>query len=337
MELYASSYISGLESLVIKWLKEEFVDLKIKKSLDGLILYETNMKDKKLPFLNNDYIVLATGGENYLDFNKDIAHFVRNLKLNLKYIKKYLGRNVKTFKILTFDKNQPTQIDYNILRNLENDIERELNLNLGERKYDVEFILQRRSEKLILFMLKINSGKKTEKDIVKGSLRPELSYSLCKIADICEKDICMDMFCGSGAIPKQIVKNFKYNMVFASDLNEELINNLKKEYKGNNKHLYIKQRDALDLSYFEDEFIDKIVTDPPWNFFNHNECDFSEFYVCSLKEMNRILKIGGKAVILMGNILEFEKALKQIPLLKVIEKHNILVNGKKANIYVLTK
>ena len=147
----------------------------------------------------------------------------------------------------------------------------------------------------------------------------------------------MDMFCGQGSIPKQIVKHFKYNMVFASDNNEENILTLKKEFKNNNKKLYIKNRDALDLSYFDCDFIDKIITDPPWNIYNSNNESFVDFYVHSLIEMNRILKMSGKAVVLMGNIDEFEKALNIVKAFKVLDLYHILVNGKKANVYVLKK
>ena len=53
--------------------------------------------------------------------------------------------------------------------------------------------------------------------------------------------------------------------------------------------------------------------------------------------MNRILKMSGKAVVLMGNIDEFEKALNIVNAFKVLDLYHILVNGKKANVYVLKK
>lgn len=107
-------------------------------------------------------------------------------------------------------------------------------------------------------------------------------------------------------------------------------------FKNNKKKLYIKQRNALDLSYFENEFIDKIITDPPWNIFNKQDNSYVEFYNQMFNEMCRILKPTAKAVILMGNIEEFEKAIKSTNFI-IDEKLHILVNGKKANIYILKK
>ena len=56
-----------------------------------------------------------------------------------------------------------------------------------------------------------------------------------------------------------------------------------------------------------------------------------------LVELNRILKDDGNLIILMGNILDFEKALDEVNLFKADKIFKILVNGKKANIYVLSK
>ena len=107
--------------------------------------------------------------------------------------------------------------------------------------------------------------------------------------------------------------------------------------KENNKKLFIKKRDALDLSYFEDNFIDVIITDPPWNIYNKQDINFEKFYEKMLTSFKRILKDSGSIIILMGNIDEFEKALSLVPELILFNKIDTLVNGKKASIYVIKK
>lgn len=337
MYTYASSYISGLNKFVEKWIKKDIADIKILKNLDGLIVYKTNNTNINLPYTNNDFLVLDfqnnLGGGT---FNKQLQHFVKNIKINYNVIRSILPFN-KSFKILTFDKNQPTKINYQIIETLEKSIQNNTQLKLGKSKHDIDIQIVNRSEGLMFCLIKLNNHKLNEKQIKQGSLKPELAYSLARIAEVKESDIVMDMFCGSGAIPKSIVRNFKYNMIFASDIDEEKTNPLKKEYKNNNKKLYIKQRDALDLNYFENDFIDKIITDPPWNIYNKQDIAFVDFYKVMLNEMSRILKPNGKAVVLMGNIEEFEQAINSVKTLNIENKYNILVNGKKANIYILKK
>ena len=84
-------------------------------------------------------------------------------------------------------------------------------------------------------MLKLTYNRITEKSLQKGELRPELAYILAVLANLDSNKIVMDPFCGHGSIPRQIVKNFKYNMCFASDNDEELVKLFKNEYKNNKK------------------------------------------------------------------------------------------------------
>ena len=338
---YASTFISGLSSVVQQLIIKEIPDVEIIQIFDGIIIYKTQEFDKvrKLKFTNNTFLLLGLQKTNCgIPFNNEMHKLIKRLNINFKVIKEHIQPLKKNnFKIMTIDKNKPVSIDYRIIDSLENVISSNLNIHLNKRNPDLEFIFLRRTEGIMLFMLKLTYNRITEKKLAQGELRPELAYLLVSLAKLNENKIVMDPFCGHGSIPKQIVKNFKYNMCFASDNNEELVTKLKKEYKNNNKKLFIKQRDALNLSYFEDNFIDAIVTDPPWNIFDKKETNFTLFYRKMLVEFNRILKDDGLLIILMGNILNFEKALKDIHLFHTNDKFNILVNGKKANIYVLSK
>ena len=338
---YVSTFISGLSLVVEKLLKEEIEDLEVVKVFDGMIIYKTAEFENilKLKFINNTFLLL---GLKHCDlstsFNFEMKNLLKKVKLNFLDIKKYIKYlRKKNFKILAIDKNQPVSIDYHSIIGLESTISSNLNIYLNKRNPDLEFIFLRRTEGIILFLLKLTYNRITEKKLFKGELRPELAYILVSLANLDKNKIVMDPFCGHGSIPKQIVKNFKYNMCFASDNNDELVKELKTEYKKNNKKLFIKNRNALELSYFEDNFIDAIVTDPPWNIYDSKEEDFSVFYKKMLKEFYRILKDNGILVILMGNIQDFEKALLANNFFKTSNKFNILVNGKKANIYVLRK
>lgn len=68
-------------------------------------------------------------------------------------------------------------------------------------------------------------------------------------------------------------------MIFAFELDETKYNKLKNEFKSNNKNFHIKNLDALDLKFFNDNFIDAVITDPPWNIFEHKNENYTNFYV----------------------------------------------------------
>ena len=337
---YASSYISGFGKIVEAILKSKIKDIVIVKNLDGLIIYQTKLQfsELKLSCFNNTYQVLAiTKSITTLSYENALKKFISQIELNLTGISNNINlMKSKSFKILPFDENSPTSINFDTIKNLEQRIARNLDLQIGLKKHNFDIILSRRREGLFLLLFKLTYNRLTEKKLAPGSLRPELCNIMAWIANLNPTDIIIDPFCGHGSIPKEIVKHFRYNMLFASDTDETLINNLKTEFKKNNKNFFIKQRDALNLDYFQDGFFDKIITDPPWNSFNSKEQDFSVFYNKMLSEFSRILKQNGICIILMGNIKEFDVALGASDF-KLLEKHHILVNGKKANLYKLTK
>jgi len=334
---YVGTFVSGFENYIEKLLKKRFLDVKIICLYDGLVIFKTSATIEKIPFFNNVYLLLNKTYSKSMDFNNNIKDVIKT-NINYNELKKIIDlKKKKTFKIKAFKENQPTKFDYRLVSKMESDIKSNLNLRVSNNP-DVEFIIQQRSEGIILLMLKITNNRLTEKNIAKGSLRPELSYLLVEAADLKEDDIVLDPFFGSGSIPKTIVKHFNYNMCFASEIDHDCVENLKKEYKKNNKKLFIKEKDATKLDCFEDGFIDAIITDPPWNIFNKDETiNFVDFYKNMLLEFNRILKENGKAIILMGNQNEFEKALYECNLFNLDNTISILVNGKKANIYCLSK
>lgn len=333
---YVGTFISGFENNIKKLLKEKFSDLKIIDIYSGLVIFYTNNSIENLPFFNNVYVLINK--INYKDdnFNNNIKDVI---KTTIKYndLRKYISKKSRTFKIKAFKENQPTKFDYRIVSNIENNIKSNLHLNVSNSPNN-EFVIQQRSEGIILFMLKVTNDRLTQKDIAKGSLRPEMSYLIISLANLTSNDIVLDPFFGSGSIPKTIIKYFNYNMCFASELNKECVEKLKKEYKNNNKKFFIKEKDATNLDCFDNEFIDAIITDPPWNIFDRNEnVNYVEFYNRMLTEFNRILKNTGRVVILMGNKVDFEEAIKKNNIFNIDSIISVLVNGKKANVYYLTK
>jgi len=93
----------------------------------------------------------------------------------------------------------------------------------------------------------------------------------------------------------------------------------------------VRHDDALHLERYEDGAIHKIVTDPPWGHFAHAEMPIAELYRAMLAEFARILRPGGKLVILTAEPLPGEERLA------LVQKFNILVSGKKASVYVMER
>jgi len=330
---YASTFGSGWQTIIKKILEEK--NTKIIDLLDGLVIFETK-EINTYPCFNNMYLLIDSIKVNSNDFNKNVLMLSKKIKINYKVVNECIKNFKKnTFKIIGLDEGKPTRINYNEIKSLESSIIKNTSMKVSN-KPDIEFIFMKRNEGYLYFLLKLTKDRKTEKYLQKGELRPEVCFLMSKLADIKEESVVLDPFCGTASIPKAIIKHFKYNMIFAIDNNEEKIVKLRKEYKKNKKNFYIKKGNALDLNMLENNFIDLIITDPPWNIYDKKEKDFKKFYSDMLKEFYRVLKENGKIVLLMGNTSDFEKALNKT-LFNVENKLSVLINGKKASVYLITK
>jgi tRNA G10 N-methylase Trm11 len=128
----------------------------------------------------------------------------------------------------------------------------------------------------------------------------------------------------------------QYKNILASDINHERMQTLKAKLK-NFKNIFIFQEDALNLKSVADASVDSVVTDPLWGYYENKDADFNVFYTQMLQELSRVLKSKGVAVILTAKKDEFLTALNEVPTLSLQVKYDILVSGKKAGVYKLSK
>lgn len=170
---------------------------------------------------------------------------------------------------------------------------------------DAEFWVMRRRSGLCLFAKRFSRRAGTEKTLQKGELRPEIAHLLCRLSEPERSDVFVDPFAGSGALPLARM-TYPFELIYALDADAEKIHLLKqkiKEAKRRRKRLNViaARADATDLGRFNDGFVSKIVTDPPWGQFDTTIVNLPEFYDRVFREALRILKDNGVLVMLMGN------------------------------------
>jgi tRNA G10 N-methylase Trm11 len=148
------------------------------------------------------------------------------------------------------------------------------------------------------------------------------------VAGLKTKYTLLDPFAGYGSIPLEAVRGFGSKQTIAVD-SQKLANR--------HEHPLIKwyQRDATKLDFIADTSIDRIITDPPWGSFD-TATDVAALYANFTKEMIRVLKPDGVAVILSG-FTEAAECFDQANSLRLIGSWKVLVSGKKATIFKLQK
>lgn len=339
---YYSTFIPGLVQPVKEALGGTLPDAKIIMALDGLVVYESNAKTEviqNLPFVTNSFYIIKSFARRPTASISDMAkNIIEDRGLGLKLPVPYSPRN--TFRVITSVANQLVQIDSDLMQKLEQRITNKTGLRSNRAKPDFEFWLLQRSEGYGFFAFRLSHHKAYDKILQKGELRPELANILCRLSEPLPDELFLDPFCGSGAIPIQRAKFFPKGLVIASDSDEQKVTSLKARIKalGLTKRVVVRLDDALSLTRYQPSSIHKIVTDPPWGHFTQMSSPITDFYARMLAEFARILRSGGRSVIVTGETLALENGLDNLASrLTVAQRFNILLSGKKAGVYVLLK
>lgn len=343
MNTFASTFVSGLNTPVCEALRQLIPDVNIIKSYDGLLVYTTNSNIeavKNIKYFNNTFLAIKIF-ENLkvCNFNNMISRAA-----GIKDLKKRIGRECirhgSKFRIVASDRNRLVPVNGGLLKEMEYAVTKATGLKVDRCKPDLEFWFLHRSEGAGFFMLRLTKHASTEKLLKKGELRPELCYILNHLSEPDANDAFLDPFCGYGSIPIARCHMLSFKTIYASDSDVEKVRDLKSKtalIKGQ-KGFAIKKEDALHMKSLNDRSIDKIVTDPPWALYEKIYADIEAFYMHMIEEFYRVLKIHGIMIILTARKEEFEKALRKVgERLELQNKFDILVSGKKAAVYKITK
>ena len=345
MRKIASSFVTGLQDVVPDMLNDSLPDASVLLLLDGLVIYETNAGIRELealPFFINSFLVQRIFKNLHGNPIDEMANAIVRDKRLVKDIRSITKDTDigSTFRIMALDRNQHVHFSEKLRRRLERKISSIKGLRVDRGRPDTEFWLLYRDEGYGFFLLRLTSHKAYEELLEQGELKPELAYTLCYISDPKADDIVLDPFCGYGSIPLQRALHFPFNMIFAPDKDPDqkrLVRQKSKDIKTQGL-LIAKSQDALNLNAFEDSFIHKIVTDPPWGFFEELDRDIDEFYYLMMKELYRVLIPDGILVILTARKEELTRVLSQFnEKLILLNHYDILVSGKKAAIYKIRK
>ncbi len=232
------------------------------------------------------------------------------------------------FRLMMLQDGSPHHIDSKRRDELGAKIKRYFRLTPSAHLSKNDFWIIKRTSGVEFFTLRLSRAKFKREVLQPGELRPELAHILCMAAGIKAKHAVLDMFAGYGAIPFEAVRGFGCKQVIAVDQTE-----LPRRHE--NKEILWRKASATRLDFIADASIDRIVTDPPWGVYGMND-ELTTLYEQSTKEMLRVLKPGGVAVVLSGYDQAesvFEHTRGFVP----IGRWNVLVSGKKASIFKLQK
>lgn len=337
MKTYFSTFITGFKEVVEQALKERVKDVQIELLSDGLVIYRSHKTPdaiRQLRFFNNSFLLLKYFPRLGKKPIEEMLKQTVSDRQIVPAIDNLLPKIKSTFRIMATQENQFVPIDKNLKTRLESMIGQKGKLRLDRGLPGIEFLFAARREGNGLFGLRLTRHTSYEKILEKGELYPELAHILCLISEPNQNDTFLDPFCGSGAIPIARAIGFPYGTIYASDIENKSVEKTRQKASKANRKIIIRKCDALHLDTFNDNSIDKIVTDPPWGLHVGKELNLEKFYQEMLTEFQRIDKQNGIMVILIAKKELFEDVLNKFSSrLKVIKQFDTLVSGQKARVY----
>lgn len=340
MNRYFSTFFTGFSKVINEALPETLSDVKIEKLVDGLVIYSTRAsleEIRKIEYFNNSFVLL----ENYVGCDENSVNLIledalRNKNV-IRLIRDFPLINDASFRVRASVKNQFVSMDENLLIQFENLIMRNNpNLVLDRRGAEIEFSINIRSEGFGLLGILFTQRPNYEKTLDKGELYPELGYLLNLVSKPVVNGVFLDPFAGYGGILFQACK-FNYQKVIGLEKQPVLAKKL--EIKSSRLDLKMEIY-CTDFFNWETEtgFVDRIVTDPPWGFFEKIDEPIEEFYSRTLSKCLRVLKNNGVVVILTAQSTVFEQLLARFrERLEKIDLLSTIVSGKIVSVYVLRK
>ena len=330
MAEFISSFITGFQHVVEKNLPQLLAGVKILHVFDGLIHYQyagDSHNLDKIIYFNNTFFVLKTMKGKGLNFPSLVGAVSSE--------KKYYLINKGTFRVRFQNENQFVKVDKNISKKAEETVLHNSKLHLDRLSPTTEIWYSIRREGFAFCGQLISKREFTEKNLNKGELRPEIAYLICCYADLKQDDVVAEPFCGYGSIPVQLIKKFRFQKLFASDIDKEKISiNMQKKQLKDNPQIELSVNDAFVLPQIIDRSVDVVITDPPWGYFEQID-DIGEFYKKMFTSFKRILKENGRMIILSARKDEIEKAALEMNV-QILSSLHTLVNGKKASLYKMT-
>lgn len=330
MAEFISSFITGFQHVVEKNLPQLLAGVKILHVFDGLIHYQyagDSHNLDKIIYFNNTFFVLKTMKGKGLNFPSLVGAVSSE--------KKYYLINKGTFRVRFQNENQFVKVDKNISKKAEETVLHNSKLHLDRLSPTTEIWYSIRREGFAFCGQLISKREFTEKNLNKGELRPEIAYLICCYADLNQDDVVAEPFCGYGSIPVQLIKKFRFQKLFASDIDKEKISiNMQKKQLKDNPQIELSVNDAFVLPQIIDRSVDVVITDPPWGYFEQID-DIGEFYKKMFTSFKRILKENGRMIILSARKDEIEKTALEMNV-QILSSLHTLVNGKKASLYKMT-
>ena len=169
-----------------------------------------------------------------------------------------------------------------------------------------------------------------------ASLRPTIARAMVHLSQPAPDDIFLDPMCGAGTLLIERALAGRYALLQGGDIDKTAIQTTLDNFGKHHKPYEIQQWDARSLP-LPKQSVHKVVTNPPWGRQLSAPSELRPLYTSLCKEIDRVLKPSGIAVLLTSEWKTLKPAISRTQLTLVEQIKNIIVMGRHADIFVFQK
>lgn len=175
---------------------------------------------------------------------------------------------------------------------------------------------------------------------LEASLRPSVAAAMVFLTEPEPADIFLDPMCGSGTLLMERRLAGPYRQMLAADIDakraEATLTNLLAQRKEPPRACTVIQADARRLP-FAGGAVDKVATNLPFGRQIGSPQAVSALYPAFFAEVERVLRPGGRAVVLSSEYEEIKEAIRRQQGLAILTGYSVAVLGQWGRIYIMER
>jgi 23S rRNA G2445 N2-methylase RlmL len=167
-----------------------------------------------------------------------------------------------------------------------------------------------------------------------ASLKPTVAYCMVLLSEPAPTDVFADPMCGTGTIPIERAMSGPYSRIIGGDIEEEVLTAAWDNVQASRRQVDLLLWNTLAMP-LKDLSVDKLVCNLPFGKQIGSRSENQRLYSDFFREMTRILKPGGRAVLLTSERELMRELVRRYPSIHLKRYLKIDLLGIKASIYII--
>lgn len=174
-----------------------------------------------------------------------------------------------------------------------------------------------------------------------AALRPSVAAAMVFLTQPQPEDVFLDPMAGSGTILYERIQAGSFASVLGGDIDPVRVDAARKNVRGtrrkpgaNDPQVDIREWDARELP-LADASVDKVATNPPFGKQLRGNQTPAKLYPSLLAELQRVVKPGGRIVLLTSEYDLIKETVRKLPRLHITTGYSVAVLGTWGRIYLI--